>query len=1055
MMERLTLSLLGPLRITLDSTPVAGFAYDKVRALLIYLAVEAAHPHSRDALAALLWPDMPGQAARTNLRQVLTTLRQAIGDESARPPFLLTTRETIQFNPASDHAMDLTAFKSLLVACETHIHRGMDTCRSCAWRRKEAIMLYRGEFLARFHIEDSAEYEEWAVLTRERLHQQALGALAGLTAYHERCGNFGDAQQFARRQIELDPWNEEAHQQLIRVLWLTGQRGAALAQYERCRQLLEAELGIEPAPETTALYERIRDGTTSEEQGLSDEVAAARGNAHTGKLQPIRNVPAPTTALIGRETDLVELGDLLENPACRLLTLVGEGGIGKTRLALAAAAEQAGGFADGAAFVPLAGISATQFVAPAILAALDVPQQGQRDPCDQLVEYLRGKKLLLVLDNVEQLLVSAPEQQTSIADVLAELQGRAPGLTLLVTSRERLALPGEWLFYVAGLSYPPGEPGADVKGYSAMELFVQRARQLRRPFTLTDGEAHAVARICRVVDGLPLAIELAAAAVRTRTCTAIAAAIEGNLSALTAELRGVPERHRSMWATFEHSWHLLSDEERQIFPRLAVFRGGFEEQVAVQIARAVPDRLAALLDKSLLRWDGVGRYDMHELVRQYASEKLEQAGEAADTRRRHARYFLALAETAEGELRRGVAQVMWSARLEAEHDNLRVALQWALDQRETDLAIRLSTALELFWLHRGYPDEGRRWLVAALDACACGPAVRPDLRAKALLATSHIADQLGDWVRGVALYEEALPIFRELGDKSGIAAVLGGLAAHAHRQGDYRRAAELSETQVALERELGNRWGIASALGDLGYFTFELGNVEQGVALLEESLALRRVLEDKVAVTWAVFSLGVVAYHWGDFPQAAGWLEESLALAQELGDIRQIALVHMTLGSVAGYQGNVEQATRLLQESLETFEKLGDRASISVTLRYQGKVAHDQHDWARATALYQESLSQSWNRRMLWEVAACLEGLAGVAGEQDRPRRAARLWAVAAAIRERMGALLPRAEHSRYATAVSHARATLGDDAFDTAWAEGQAMTLEQAIAYALDDADS
>jgi DNA-binding SARP family transcriptional activator len=391
-MTRLSLALLGPSQLTLDGQPVGGFAYNKARALLAYLAVEADRPHHRDTLAALLWPELPDEAARHNLRQALANLRTAIGDASTTPSFLLISRDSIQFNPTSDFDLDVAAFTALLAVCETHPHRHPARCRSCATRMEQASALYHGDFLAGFSVGDSVPFEEWQLRHRERLHQHALAALVRMAEYHELRGDDDHVCGYAQRQIELDPWREEAHRQLMRLLARDGQRSAALAQYATCRRILARDLGVEPEAETTALYERIRDTASSE--------------LPTPKLrtQNVQNFPAQTSLLIGREIELAELGSMLENPAHRLLTIVGPGGIGKTRLTLAAAAEQAEVFADGAAFVPLQAISSAAFLAPAILAALGIGLQGQRDPREQLLDYLRDKELLLLLDNVEQLL---------------------------------------------------------------------------------------------------------------------------------------------------------------------------------------------------------------------------------------------------------------------------------------------------------------------------------------------------------------------------------------------------------------------------------------------------------------------------------------------------------------------------------------------------------------------------------------------------------------------------------------------------------------------------
>jgi predicted ATPase/DNA-binding SARP family transcriptional activator len=822
-MTRLALALLGPLRITLDGKPVSGFAYNKARALLAYLAVEADRGRHRDALVGLLWPDLPDTAARANLRVALANLREVIGDTSATPPFLLIARDTIQFNPASDYDLDVSTFTALLVACETHAHRHMERCRSCATRMQQALALYHGDFLAEFALGDSAPFEEWQLRQRERLHQRALDALARLADYHERRGDDEPARRYAQRQIELDPWREEAHRQLMRLLARGHQRSAALAQYETCRRTLARDLGVEPEAETTALYKGIRDGVSSELRVLGSELPAQGRETQNSKLrtQNVQNFPAQTSQLIGRESELAELGSLLENPAHRLITITGPGGIGKTRLALAAAAEQAEAFSHSAAFVPLAGLSSAAFLAPAILSALDVALQGQRDPRDQLFEYLRGKELLLVLDNVEQLLVVDQSENDGIAGLLSAILERASGATLLVTSRERLALAGEWLFDLSGLSYPLGELGDSLEGYSAVQLFMQRAGQVRRQFALAEGEARAVARICRLVEGLPLAIEQAAAALRTRSCIAVADALESSMMGLASGLRAIPERHRSMWATFEHTWRLLSDQERQVFPRLSVFRGGFQEDAAAEVAQASPQLLAALLDKSLLRWDGTMRYDMHALVRQYAGEKLEQAEAAEETRRQHATYFLALAEAAELELN-GADPGILLERLEVEHDNFRAALTWAVAGGSAEVAARLAAALGWFWDTRGYLSEGRRWLEAALERNSALPA---SARAKALAMAGRLARSQGDHVRATALYEVSLRLWWELGRQERIAETLLDLGSVAVFQGDDAQATARLTGSLGMFRAQDDQQGIAWALKELGALANAQGTI--------------------------------------------------------------------------------------------------------------------------------------------------------------------------------------------------------------------------------------
>ncbi len=1040
------------MQIRLGGQPVGGFTYNKARALLVYLAVEADRPHQRDALATLLWPDMPDEAARHNLRQALANLRTAIGDTSATPPFMLITRDTIQFNPGSDDHLDVSTFTALLVACESHAHRHLERCRSCAARMEQAITLYRGDFLAGFAPGDSAPFEEWQLRQRERLHQQVLDILARLADYHERRGDDERARHVARRQIELEPWREEAHRQLMRLLARGHQRSAALAQYETCRRILACDLGIEPETQTTALYERIRDGALriESQEPRTEQTDYSR-------------FPVPPTPLIGREAELAELGALLESPACRLITLVGPGGIGKTRVALAAATEQAETFADGAAFVPLQAISSAAFLVPAILSALDIPLQGQREPRAQLLDYLRSTELLLVLDNFEQLLAPDLSENEGGAALLRDILQHAPGTTLLVTSRERLALHGEWLFEVAGLSYPIGEPADNVKGYSAVQLFVQRAVQVRRQFAL-DSEAPAVARICQLVEGLPLAIELAAAALRTRSCTAIAAAIESSLSALAIELRAVPERHRSIRATFEHSWRLLSEEERQVFPRLSAFRGGFEEDAAAQVAQASSQLLAALVDKSLLRWDGTARYDMHELIRQYASEKLEQVGEAVDIRQRHAAYFLALAETAEPELWAHTQVVSWLDRLAADHHNFRAALSWSsASMGDCELGLRMAGALEDYWLYRNI-REGRSWLEGLLAQDAAEVAsppqrvvnqVRLRARAKALRATGMLAETGGALVLARAFLEESTALFQNLEEPRAVARSQWFLAHLAWTQGAYVRAAQLAEESLRGYRAADDMPGVGWCLWLLSNIAREQGDLARAWTLADTARTHAQELRVPVLLAYALLNSSRVRLALGDTALARSAVEESLALARQLGHTTLIAHALLQLGRVADAEGDQARAVTLWEQALDTARNIQHLRAVAELLLELGGAEHQQGNDARAKGLLIESLCLYRDRGHQPFIAECLAGLASVVGAKaSTPAdvcHTARLYGAADAMHAVGNAMLRPGDRIADRHNVTTIRARLGEVIFTTAWDEGRAMTVEQTVAYALE----
>ena len=936
-MARLSLSLLGPVQVTLDGHPVTGFEYAKVRALLVYLAVESGSVHSRDVLAALLWPDLPDGAARTNLRQVLTTLRHAIADHAARPAVLLISRETIQFNPASDHALDVWAFQTLIATCETHPHRGADSCSSCARRWLKAVSLYRGDFLAQFFLPDSAGFEEWAALKRERLHQQARGALACLTAYYERRQAYSEATRYARWQVELDPWNEEAHQQLMRTLWLRGQRSEALAQYERCRQLLQQELGIAPALETTALYERIRNAARSMSRAHELQAPIAR-LAH--------NLPAPATPLLGREVDLAQLADLLDRPACRLITLVGPGGIGKTRLALHAATEQLGMFADGIWLVQLAALSSADLLVPSIAASLGTTLDDRADHTAQLLSSLREKELLLVLDNFEHLLEGA--------GLLAELLQRAPRVSVLVTSRERLRLPGEWTVEVEGLPYPREDETTDLEHYSAAALFLIAARRATNGFTLTTEESAWVARICRLVEGMPLAIELAASWARVLTCREIAEELEGSLDFLTSTERARAERHRSLRTVLDHSWNLLAPQEQRVLRQLAVFRGGFDRMAATAVAGASPSMLAALVDKSLLRRSASGRYDLHELVRQFAEEQLDAvdtlAAEAAQTRGRHLGHYLQLAEEAAPHFR-GHAQTEWLKRLEAEHGNLRAVLahcQASTDEGELhkglrEQGLRLVGALWRFWFLRGYLAEWQYWVTA--------------LGGEMHDATEQRNDPGGDVTMQA----------RRESEHAYLAEVLLGRAFLAHVSDGGPRASELAAASLACFQKAGNRWGCAAAGAIVGARTPGITGLEH----LEGSLAWARQMNDAWLIAWALFNLGGFPKPRTPLVQAVQRYEESLALARQAGDrwLCGLSLV-LLAGVIIDLYDDYARARALLHESLTAFRELGDDLGTMLALADLGEVAWLQRDYGAAQQAYGESLRMARAVGHTWNAAS-------------------------------------------------------------------------------------
>jgi len=912
LMALLSVSVLGALQILKDDTPVTTLESDKVCALLVYLAVEADRPHRRESLVGLLWPDCPEQVARHNLRQALFNLRQTIGDHNAKPPYLLISRDAIQFNRASDFSLDLDQFNTIFHARADDQSQGSEDPSIRAARLEEVLKLYHGEFLQDFSLGDSTEFEEWALVRRESLHRHVLEACSELANYYELHGDFQAARRHAIRQLELDPWREEAHCQMMRALALDGQRSAALAQYETCRRILAEELGVEPSEYTRELVEQIRTGELKPKDESPSSISTA----------PIHNLPASLTSFLGREQELIDLDRLIGNPECRCISLVGPGGIGKTRLALQTAEQHQADFADGVAFIPLAPVGSVGAFIPAIAGAIQLDFYGPDYPKVQLFNYLHDKQILMVLDNVEHLLFEGP-LQTNLVEFILEILQHAPGVKLLVTSREVLNLQEEWVFEVRGLAFPEEEQTEKLDEYAAVTLFIQRARRASPGYTFDEADLAEITHICRLVEGMPLAIELAATWVRMLSPAEIAQEIEGSLDALSSSVRDLPERHRSMRVVFDQTWQRLSAKEQQVLSQLSIFRGGFSRQAAEQVAGASLPVLSTLVNRTLLRRAAAGRYQLHVLVRQYSATYLAADPQAhAAVQKRHYDYFLALAEAGERGLK-GSDQLAWLGQLEQEHDNLRVALEWALKSDQAaaggeELTLQLSGALRWFWRMRGHFHEGRDWLIQALQTCPERPTIA---RASALLGLSMIMNILGDLGAARPKAEESAAIFRNLGNQQGLAEALSEAGATLVWQGETTVAFAQFEEALTIYRQAGDRWGEAQVLYRLGGTLLDSSCDPIGRDMLEESIRILEDLGEKYLYVYVLIELGVSEGQLGNYPSARTYLEQGLAVATEIKHPGGVVDALTNLGYIFRIQGeysiaqsNLEAAQRVYQE---------------------------------------------------------------------------------------------------------------------------------------------
>lgn len=975
-MAQLSMVFLGGWQVSLDQQQVTEFESGKVRALLTYLAMEANRAHYRETLAEMLWSELPAAAALANLRQALANLRKTLRESTAQPGFLLITHSTIQFNSGSHCTLDVTDFTALLEECDRHRHRRIEICHTCANRLEKAASLYKGEFLAGFFLGDSAAFEEWEFSKREHLRQLALDALAHLGGYYERRTELSLAQRTYERQIELDPWYEAAYEGLMRVLAASRRPGSALALYKQYRRMLDREFGIEPAGEIVSLFEHIK------EKKLLAKNSQARRMLH--------NWPHAGNRLIGREAEIAELTDILGNPDCRLLTILGAGGMGKSRLAIEVAAAVAWSFQNGATYVSLASLNSTDYLATTLASALGVPLSNKADPRQELIAGLRDREMLIVLDNLEHLSWGST--------FLAQILDKAPGVRFIVTSRERLKIDTEWVFQLNGLSVPEDTSYDGCEKAEAVQLFLHSARQIYPTFSPTEVDLIAIARICRMVGGMPLAIDLAAAWVRVISSTEIAMEIEGSLGFLSTFRQDVIERHRSLRVVFDHSWQLLTPEEQCAFQRLGIFRGSFDRDAAEYVAGVKLPMLQALMDKSLVQRGSERGYVMHELVGEYAREKLRESGEEDDASVQLAGYYLLLAEKAESELR-GPQQNIWLNRLESERNNLRAVFDWALSSEKEqclEMAMQITSALGGLWWLRGI-REGRDWLAALLQHPKSSQPTAT--RAKALALAGDLAiEQEGDYTTARPMYEESLSISRKTGDREGIARSLLGLAVVANGEGDAEFARSLAEQSLEIWCEIDESWGIA----------------------------------------WALHRLGDLAFWRDDLETARSLYYRSLEIRRELGDISGIAWLFNILGEVARYEGQYLSARALYEESLQFHREVGNKCGITGAIASLGFLAWNEGDKTLARKLFEESLSQNTTHNGLNAVS-----LIGMAGVVQPPEYAARLLGVTAPY---IDASSTPADHRDFSRIQAAVHSQIDEAAFAAAWEAGRSMSLTQAI---------
>ncbi len=933
-MPRLTLSLFGPTQFTRQNDRIVEFAYDKVLALLALLATEADRAHRRETLAGFLWPDQDESSARHNLNQALWNLRATVGDREVDRPALRSTREAIQFDRDASCFVDVLAFDSLLQRVDQHAHRRPETCRRCAEWLSEAAELYRGPFLEQFSLADCPEFEQWMLTKREHFDQRVGGALERLVEFCARTDDADRAIAYLRRLVDLDPWREDGHRRLMHLLAQTGQRAAALAHFERLQVMLRDELDTDVEPETRRLRDEIGEGSYQSTLNSVPE---------TNRIARSR-LPRQMNPLVGRKRAMAELATLVSSGGHRLITLMGPGGIGKTRLAVQLANEERDAFVDGACFVPLSGLESADSLTQAIADACSLTFYGSRDPRDQLLDGLSDRELLLVLDNFEHLL--------SDVALITNILDRALGVHVLVTSREQLGLYGELVFPVQALDIP--DPTGDVETIEhagAFQLFVESAKRSNALFTHGPSEVPDIACICALVGGIPLGIELAAAWTPLLSCHEIASEIGKSLDFLSTSLRDVPERHRSVRAAFDHSWRMLNQTERSVFARLSVFHGGFQKEAAEHVAGASLATLMALMNKSFMARNPMGRFEIHELLRQYGAEKLNDLpNQRESTHDAHARFYAGYLIDREARLKlRGRAEALQD--LVAESENVRAAWTWTLANARVDILDVLVNA----WLF--YEVTGRYREIENLLSEAVGILEQStDTRAEVALARALTRRSVG--IHRIGAFNLSEPdlkrsngILRRHGEFGELALNLNFMAMIAHAADDHDTERELLEESLRMSRLAGDDWITAYSLNDLGMVTCLLGDMDAARRMIQESLETFDSIGDQRGMAFALNNLGTVLCRRGEYDEARRLLQRSLDARHEMDDRWGMAQSLIESGVVALMMSDYAESGEHFRAALRIANDLHAHPLVLEVLPEIAKLFTALNDHDRANAI--------------------------------------------------------------------------------------------------------
>jgi predicted ATPase/DNA-binding SARP family transcriptional activator len=1017
--------ILGPFEVRADDRPLALGA-PRQRALLALLLLRANLVVSVDELIDQLWGEEPPPAAANTVQTYVSRLRRVFA-EGGDGPDRLETRTPGYVLHVEPGDIDAERFARLAADGRAAL-RGNDPLRA-ADRLRVALGEWRGPALADF------VYEPFAGPEIARLDRHRLTALEDRIEADLALGRHAELADELAALVEAEPLRERFWELRLVALHRSGRRAEALQAFDRAREVFWSELDVEPGPELTRIADAVRAGEPGAVPGPDDERPDV--------------LPIIRTSFVGREADLADVGRLVD--AGHLVTLVGSAGCGKTRLAIEVARRRLEASPDRVGLVELAGLTDPRLVPRAVASTLGLHVGPGIAPVDAVAATLCRRRLLLILDNCEHVLDAA-------ASLVARLLESCPDVRVLATSQEPLGIAGEQVYPIAPLSTPVGEVSVEsLLEAPATRLFVDRASAAMPGFDVGPSDAATIARICARLDGIPLAIELAATRVRLLDLAELERRLDDRFSLLTNGDRAGPARHRTLEATIDWSHGLLSGPEQALFARLAVFAGGFTLEAAEAVCPSddaeratVLGTLGRLVDRSLVnRSDGPSgavRFGLLETIRAYASDRLVGAPGAAALRARHAECFTELAETAAVRLP-SPDQGAWLLRLRLEQDNIRSAISWSIGAGRRETALRLAYALWLYWELDGSPAEGVRWLEAALESVASVPEV---LRAKARVAAGFMALDIGEHDRAKGHALAAVEMSERTGDAHGVAMARHLLGAVAMFTGDQRLAS--TELHAALDRfrDLGDRLNVAWTLHHIGQMLRMEGRFASARSAHEESLELYRLEGAELRTAYALWRLGIVAGHLDDDRTAAARCGEALALFTAMDDASGVAHVTATMGDLARIGGDIVAASDAYVRSLATFKELCDRRCIASSLKNLGVTAQARGDRSTARGLFEESLRLRIELNDPAGIAECLAGMAGLELSEGRADEAARLLGAAAAMRSALGVVPWMGDEQALADDAASARAALGPEGFESAWQAGGSLDRDAAVELAL-----